>query len=147
MNAPRWPSGRIPNQTEYVDTVLAAALSLHTSGIKSSHRGIASVRTWANYPTEHFHRYVLEQSRGCSMRMQAMSRTAPWYDIQRQFFFWRFLLATCLCWKFGRADLIPSVTGLHDAMPFVTVDFSAWLRDEGARMLSGAGVLLKEHIG
>lgn len=145
MNAPIWPKGRIQNQLEYVDTVLAAAL--HTSAVKNSHPGIAAVRTWANYSTEQFHRYVSEQARGCSMRMQAMSKTAQWYELQKRFFFWRFLLATCLCWKFGRLDLIPSVRGLHDALPFVHIDFGAWLRDEGAKMLSGVGVLLKEHSG
>ena len=147
MSAPSWwGRERFRGQVEYVNTILAAAIQ--TSAVQITQPGVDAARVWANYPAADLHRYAAEQSRGCAMRMQAMSKTAQWYELQKRVFFWRFLAVTCVCWKMGRNDLVPSVRGLHDALPLVSgFDFVAWLRDEGERMISGLGLRPKEHGG
>lgn len=148
MNAPTWwTRGKFPGQVEYADTLLRAAIQ--TSVAKSTHSDVGIALTWAvNHSAERFHQYAAERSKSCSLRMQAMSRTAQWYERERQFFFWRFLVAVCLCWKMGQETRVPSVRGLYDALPFVRqTDFSAWLRDEGEKMILGLGLLPREHGG
>jgi len=148
MNAPTWwAKGKFPGQVEYVDTLLRAAIQ--TSVVKATHSEVSIALTWAvNHSAEQFHLYTAEKSKSCALRLQAMSRTAQWYEMQRRFFFWRFLVAVCLCWKLGQENRVPSARGLSDALPFVHgIDFSAWLRDEGEKMISGLGFLPKERGG
>jgi hypothetical protein len=130
---------------EYVDTLRRAAIQ--TAVVKETHSEISVAMTWAvNHSANQFHKYAAERSKDCSLRMQAMSKTAQWYEMERRFFFWRFLVAVCLCWKLGQENRVPSVHGFHDAVPFVRGDdFGAWLRDEGQKMIYGLGLFPAKH--